>query len=161
MPSLLLKTRLEDIFSCVRSTCGVIPSVYKTGHSHYFRHALQRFWVQGKSAKLGGWRWRDAPQRWLRANASSLSTKTGPWTPEASGTAGSRAAGVPRSSPSMWKVSTKPSSSKGCGRSTGRLMHSSCQNILPAIHPVNMPSLSFAWKGICYGILIHGLCSRC
>lgn len=159
MPSLLLKTRLEDIFSCVRSVLSF--PVYKIGHSGYFRHPLWPFWIQAKSAKLGGWRWRDGSQRWLWMGASPLPTEMGPWTAEASGCACDRAAGVPRSSPSMWKVSTKPSSSKGCGRSAGRLMHSSCQNILPAIHPVNMPSLSFAWKGICYGILIHGLCSRC
>lgn len=88
-----------------------------------------------------------------KGHACPLPFKNSPW--------GLWSCRVPLCSHSTPKMSTKPSSSKGCGRSTGRLMHSSCQNILPAIHPVNMPSLSFAWKGICYGILIHGLCSRC
>lgn len=32
MPSLLLKTRLEEVFSRVTSTCGTIPSIHKIGH---------------------------------------------------------------------------------------------------------------------------------
>lgn len=55
---------------------------------------------------------------------------------------GSGGAAAPSPLTQLGKVSPEPRSSQGCGRCTGRLMHSACQNILPATHPLNMPSLS-------------------
>lgn len=152
MPSPLPKARLEEMSSCTRSTCGTIPSIHVLGHSGCQTSTLVLLHPSPKcpagSMELA-WCSPEVP----KGHACPLPSKSSPW--------GLWSRQVPLCSHSTLKMSTKPSSSKGCGRSTGRLMHSSCQNILPAIHPVNMPSLSFAWKGICYGILIHGLCSRC
>lgn len=78
MPSLLLKTRLEAVFSCGRSTGAIIPSVYKIGHSHCFRHPLRPIWIQAKSAARGGWRWRVGPSEVAVGGCISPTYQTGP-----------------------------------------------------------------------------------